>query len=73
MSDRLPALTETLALHFEALRLATLRIEDALATESERNNAYTSTCARKLSPRSSMLYADGASTQPTPSPLCGLA
>ena len=54
-------------MHFDALRLVALRegerIEEALATENEKN-AYARTCARTPSPRSSLLLGRAFSPLP---------
>ena len=57
MSDRAPTYRDHV-LNFDALRLVALReggrIEETPATENEENTC-TRTCARTLSPRSSLL------------------
>jgi len=66
MSSRAPA-SRYPVLHFDALRLVALRegdmIEETLATENERD-AYTRTCARTPSPRSSLLLEQACSPLP---------
>ena len=61
-------------LHFDALRLVALReegrIEEALATEKEREILYAHL---RMCTQPAKLFAAGASLQPTPSPLCELA
>ena len=64
MGDRAPAYRDP-ALHFDALRLVALhegdRTQETLATENEKKNACTRTCARALSPRSSLLLEQACS------------
>ena len=75
MRGKAPAYRDP-AVHFDALRLVTLReagrIEETHATENEREMLMRRACARTPSPRSYFLLLEHR-MHSAPSPLCGLA